>query len=332
MAHELDIQNGKAAFAHVGERGWHGLGQKLSEDASIDVWRVEAGMGWTAQAADVMYSVKSGNKQLMLKMPDRKLLYRSDNHAALSVVSNKFNVVQPGDTLDFYQHLIKTAGFKLETAGVLFGGRKFFALARCGKNLKVMGEDEVAPYLLLATACDGSMATCAHFTSVRVVCNNTLRMAIGAGGKAAKVRVPHNAVFDPESVRDELGIVDDLWSGFERTITRLAKTKLSRDEAIDFIAEQLKMEGSQYVNREEMMEDSLALRNIIRLFDGDGKGASFKSSKGTAWGLLNAVTEYYDHHAGAKNTDRSRAFERAHLTDHATFKVQTANELFRMAA
>lgn len=330
MAHELDIQNGKAAFAHVGEKGWHGLGQQLSEGSDIDTWRVEAGMDWTAQAADVLYNV-AGTKT-HLKMPDRKLLYRSDNHVALSVVSTKFNVVQPGEALEFYRHLIDTAGFKLETAGVLFGGRKFFALARCGKNLKIMGEDEVAPYLLIATACDGSMATCAHFTSVRVVCNNTLRMAIGPGGKSARVRVPHNAVFDAESVRDELGVVDDLWSNFERVSSRLAKVKISRDEAIDFIAEQLKMNMSEFVNREEAMEGSLALRNIIRLFDGDARGANFKSSKNTAWGLLNSITEYYDHQAGAKNADRSRAFERAHLTDHAQFKVQAANELFRMVA
>lgn len=331
MAHEIDTQNGKAAFAHVGAQGWHGLGQKLSDDAELDVWRVEAGMNWSVEASHVLYEVPGVTEHL--KMPERKLLYRSDNKAALSVVGTKFNVVQPGDALNFFSSLIDTAGFKMETAGVLFGGRKFFALARCGENTKIMGEDEVAPYLLLATACDGSMATCAHFTSVRVVCNNTLRMAIGNSGHRAKVRVPHNAVFDADDVKASLGVGKEMWDDFMAVSSRLAKFKITRNDAIDFIADQLKLEGSNYANQEEMMEDSLALRNIIRLFDGEAKGAQFKSAKGTAWGLLNSITEYYDHHAGSKSaSDRSRAFERAHLTDHAAFKVQAANELFKLAA
>lgn len=285
-------------------------------------------MNWEAKPSDVFY--KADGKQL--KMPERKLLYRSDTHAALSVVGSKFNVVQPGDALEFYRDLIDTAGFKLETAGCLFGGRKFWALARCGESTRIMGQDEIAPFLLFATAVDGSMATCAHFTSVRVVCNNTLRMAIGAHGQGAKVRVPHNAVFDAEDVKKELGVVKKLWSDFVGDIGRLAKFKMDRNDAIDFVAEQLKLESDQFSNQEELVESSLALRNIIRLFDGDAKGADFKSSKGTAWGLVNAITEYYDHHAGAKSADRSRAFERAHLTDHAKFKTEAANELLKLVA
>ena len=115
----------------------------------------------------------------------------------------------------------------------------------------------------------------------------------------------------------------------------LAKTAIHRDDAIDIVAAQLKAEWREqgsHEDREERLQESLALRSIIRLFDGAARGAEFKSANGTAWGLLNAVTEYYDHEAGSKTGDKSRAFERAHLTDHANFKVRVANELLKIAA
>lgn len=330
MAHEIDTTTGKAAMAFVGQLPWHGLGKELTEDAPIEVWRKEAGMDWEIKTSPVLY--KADGSEDTLEMPDRRLFYRSDTNAALSVVSGKFKIVQPGATLEFYRSLVETTGFKLETAGCLFGGRKFWALARCGESIKLLKEDEVKPYLLIASACDGSMSTVAHFTSVRVVCNNTLRMAVGNNGQRASVRVPHNTDFDPEAVKEQLGIAGEVWNNFSVGATSLAKMKIGRDEAIDFVAQQLKDERFEGMNREEMLEGSVALRNIIRLFEGDGKGSSMKSAKGTGWGLVNAVTEHFDHWSGAKNGDKSRAFERAHITDKAAFKVTFANELLKMAA
>lgn len=334
MAHEIDNQNGKDAFAFVGQKVWHGLGQQLTEDQPIEVWRREAGMDWEIKTSPVLYNAEGSDE--VLTMPDRSLFYRSDNNAPLAVVSSGFKIVQPGDTLEFYRSLVEAGGFKLETAGVLFGGRKFFALARCGEDVRLMGQDVVKPYLLLASACDGTMATSAHFTSVRVVCNNTLRMAIGSEGQRAQVRVPHNTTFDPASVKAQLGIVEGVWENFIQNIQLLAKMKIHRDDAIDLVAAALKSEWRDKegndLDRQQQLESSKDLRNIVRLFDGAAKGAEFKSSNGTMWGLLNAVTEHCDHEAGSKNGDRSRSFERAHLTDRAKFKVDVANTLIKLAA
>lgn len=331
MAHEIDMSNGRSNMAYVGELPWHGLGQNLSEDADIDTWKREAGMAWSIKTSPVLYKISDNTPPM--QMAGRQLFYRSDTRTALSVVSEGFKIVQPGEVLDFYKDLAETAGFKLETAGCLFGGRKFWALARCGETKRIMGQDAIAPYLLLASACDGSMSTAAHFTSVRVVCNNTLRMAIGPGAERAAVRVPHSAQFDHQRVKIELGLVKDVWTEFLDSVTSLAKLKVARDEAIDLVAGQLKREWVNEASREDMLQSSSALRRIIQLFDGEALGADFRAAKGTAWGLLNAVTQYCDHEAGSKNGgDRSRAFERAHLTDRAKFKVEVANELLRIAA
>jgi phage/plasmid-like protein (TIGR03299 family) len=82
----------------------------------------------------------------------------------------------------FYRDLVDPGGFELETAGVLKGGRKVWALACTGQEILLKGNDQFKSYQLLATACDGTLATTAQFTSVQVVCNNTLQMAIGDSG------------------------------------------------------------------------------------------------------------------------------------------------------
>ncbi|MBN0134206.1 DUF932 domain-containing protein, partial [Pseudomonas aeruginosa] len=87
-------------------------------------------------------------------------------------------VVQPREVLEFYRDLTQVSGYELETAGVLKGGRKFWALARTGQNTSLKGNDLVNGYLLLATSCDGTLATTATPTTVRVVCNNTLTIAV----------------------------------------------------------------------------------------------------------------------------------------------------------
>lgn len=93
---------------------------------------------------------------------ENKVLYRSDTKAPLAVVSKRFLVVQPGEILEFYRDLTAVNGFELETAGVLREGRKFWALARTGQSTVLKGRDRVDGYLLLATACDGTLATTAQ--------------------------------------------------------------------------------------------------------------------------------------------------------------------------
>ncbi|GEQ77475.1 hypothetical protein CTTA_4480 [Comamonas testosteroni] len=124
--------------------------------------------------------------------------YRRDTQAPLSVVSSRYQVVQPREVLEFYRDLTEVAGYELETAGVLKAGRKFWALARTGKSAVLKGKDVVNGYLLLATSCDGTLATVAMPTTVRVVCNNTLTIALRDGVGA--VKVPHSTAFDAQAV------------------------------------------------------------------------------------------------------------------------------------
>src|SRR5690606_6346119 len=111
---------------------------------------------------------------------NRSVLYRSDTLAPLSVMSTKgYHVVQPSEIPNFIDESVRAMGWSIETAGSLGGGRKIWALANMGEQADVGKGDRIGGYLLAATACDGSMASEFIFTSVRVVCQNTLHMAVG---------------------------------------------------------------------------------------------------------------------------------------------------------
>lgn len=120
----------------------------------------------------------------------------------------------------------------LETAGVLKDGRKVWALARTGQSSSLKGDDTVNGYLLLATACDGSLATTAQFTSIRVVCNNTLEIALTSGGQA--VKVPHSTNFDAQLVKQQLGVSISSCDAFMYRMRTLSERKVKSHEAMNF--------------------------------------------------------------------------------------------------
>ena len=188
-------------------------------------------------------------------------------------------------------------GFELETAGVLKGGRKLWALAKTGQEAKIKGNDRIKAYLLLATSCDGTLCTTAQFTSVRVVCNNTLQMA--TRDSTGAVKVPHSTKFDPVQVKEALGIGFANWDAFMRNLGQLSQRTVSPEEVDGFIRTLL--------NEPEFTDDnssgSKEYQKVSNLYLGEGRGADLSSASGTAWGLVNAMTEYVDHHRRARNQD-----------------------------
>ena len=321
MAHELATASD---MAYVGETPWHGLGNALPMGQPIDVWQKQAGMDFNINEAEVLYSVSGSNGLHLQTSPDNKVLFRSDNHAPLSVVSKRYKVVQPRQVLEFYRDLVSAGGFELETAGILKGGKKLWALAKTGQEAMLRGGDQMKAYLLLATSCDGTLCTTAQFTSVRVVCNNTLSMAVG--DKAGSVKVPHSTLFDPVQVKRELGLGMSAWDTFMDSIKALSERKVHKFEAVNFL---IKVLGNPSVPLAEQPNQK-ALNNVYALFAGGGKGSELASASGTSWGLLNAVTEYVDHERRARSQDYR--LDSAWFGQGAAIKEKAFEEAMKLAA
>ncbi|AJY51527.1 DUF932 domain-containing protein [Halomonas sp. KO116] len=288
-------------MAYVGATPWHGLGQQLDRHQPLEVWQQQAGMNWHIEEAPVRF-IAEGASHLgsIHSFPEQKVLYRSDTKAPLSVVSQRYKVVQPEEILEFYRDLTEYAGYELETAGVLKGGRKFWALARSGLSTSLKGQDEVNDYLLLATSCDGTLATMATPTTVRVVCNNTLQIAVD--GTSQAVKVPHRSEFDPRAVKRQLGISVSQWNDFMYRMKTLAERKITRQEAQQYLQSVI-CGAEKPLDDPSKLPNYRALNKVQKLYHGEGRGAHLVTAKDTAWGLLNAVTEYVDHDKRARSND-----------------------------
>ena len=292
MAHLVE------SMAYVGQTPWHGLGHQLPAQQPIEVWAQQAGMDWEIRETPVRFITgTAGNLGAIESFPDNKVLFRSDTNAPLSVVSQRYQVVQPREILEFYRDLTEISGFELETAGILKGGRKFWALARTGQSGTLKGKDVSRGYVLLATACDGTLATTAQFTSIRVVCNNTLAIALGKNDGV--VKVPHSTRFDAEAVKKQLGISVSGWKTFMDSMKALSERKMKNAEAQRFFLQVFTDAG----NSRQGATNESAMAKSLSLYEGRGKGSTLPSAQGTAYGLLNAVTEFVDHERRARSTD-----------------------------
>jgi len=312
MAHMIDMTTGKAAMAFVGQKPWHGLGSELTPGATIEQWTDEAGLGYTVLESPVLYETPAVTE--LQRWPDRKVLHRSDTGAPLAVVSDGYHVVQPAQVMDFFRKLSDIGGFELETAGALSDGKRVWALASVGAAAPVLNRDLVKPYLLFGTSYDGTMATVAKFTAIRVVCNNTITAAVGGfsngrpivgeiesstGYLKSAVRVLHSERFDPDQVRLQLGIVANAFEEFIVNARQLAGISMSEPEADGFIAELLK----PYHTSKLAINETKGFKRIRELFDGAAIGSELAGGP-NRWQMLNAVTELVDHERGRSNNTR----------------------------
>lgn len=291
MAHNIN------SIAFAGKTPWHGLGNTVSSGASIETWLAESGLTWQAKKTPVQYQ-----NGILHTMPDRFALYRSDTGHAFDIVSDRYKVVQPQEIVEFYRNIASQYGFEIETVGALGQGEKIWALAKTPNQFELAGGDTVNDYLLLATSYDRSMPTQAFFTSVRVVCNNTLQQSLN-GAKQAAVTVSHRSKFDAIKVQNELGIHNSAWHEFGDIAKALSERKVTRDETVDVLFDLLKEAGEEDAQNWSTRKKNIATEIFSCV--ANSPGSRLPSSNGTAWGLLNGITYYADHKASA-HTDSNR--------------------------
>jgi phage/plasmid-like protein (TIGR03299 family) len=311
--HELSFNKGKAEMAYVGEKPWHSLGQELTKGASLETWEQEAGFNWEAKRATVQYEVE-GSGGNMLKYEGRDVIYRSDTLAPVGDVSSKYQIVQPKQTLGMFRKLVEENGWWIHTAGVLRGGARLWVMASHDSLIsKVAKNDAIKCHMLVATSLDGSLRTLAKPVTERVVCANTLAIALAEDG--GEVSMSHRSAFDLNDMADSLDQTIVSFTQFTERMNELAETMVGTDEALailrnlfgaptvkalnpkapDFEFQRLM---AQVSGTDGKVREQRSVSRCMELFSGEGIGSSLPGSVGTAWGLLNSITEMVDHHLG----------------------------------
>ena len=339
MSHDIHVRaDGFAEMAYSGDVPWHKLGQKVTPGAKLETWAKEGGIDWTAEEAPCLYLADDG---VMRANPKFKTIYRSDSKAPVGQVTEKFKTVQPLDLLEACRDLVESGGWEIETVGSLRGGSKIWVMCKCVDLVgSVYGSDKVRGRLLWATAMDGSMKTVAKFCAERVVCANTLAMALREDGDT--VTVSHRMWFDADEIKESLGIAALAFDRFLSQSRRLAETPIKVDAARDLLrklfgqptATEIKETSSdyefqklmsQFKGAEGAVREQRSVGRALSLFAGEGIGSQLPGSVGTRWGLLNAVTQHVDHEMGRADDTRmdSAWFGRGDEIKTAAFELLT---------
>jgi phage/plasmid-like protein (TIGR03299 family) len=285
-------------IAYVGLTPWHSLGNQVPEDVSVEEMIVAANLGWPIEIAPLFFTI-DGKQHLV---PER-VMYRGDTNDVLDVVGPIYEPAQNTEVLEFFRDYLATGDLKLNTAGSLWGGKYVWGLAKLKVGFTLPGGDQVEGYLLVANANKYGRGLIVKFVLERVVCHNTLSIALSENGR--QVTIAHNRKFDADARRDaqqKLGLAVDTFKNLEKEAQTFAKHKLTDDE----VNRVLGITFDLKLDEEEIYVENRRATRVRELYEGAAIGADLKSATGTSWGLLNSVTQYMDHEAGRSQDTRLR--------------------------
>lgn len=320
MSHNININRGKASFMSVKEKAWHGLGQVLDKPATSEKAIVAAGLDYQVGLCKVYANIslpKDDDRDLtvssdvMRRLDRNYVTYRKDTNKVFAVVGSKYTVVQNKEAFRFFDSIVGEGSAIYETAGALGGGETIFITAKLPNYIRVGGSDDVIEkYLLLKMSHDGSSSIQAMFTPIRVVCNNTLNMALSRNDGIISIRHTKSVHDQLEVAHKTLGIVNKLSEELQERYTQMALTPMTDEQTQDFV-QKLVMTNEEYAIRNitDARKELVSSRkeNIlgdIMTYIHSGKGGQdLATCKNTVFGAYNGITGYYNNVKQFKNAE-----------------------------
>jgi len=296
MAHELEFVNGQASMAYVGDVPWHGLGKRVPADVSPEQMLKAANLDWEVVKRPMFFNDVNGGPVLT----KANALVRSTDNKLLTIISDQWNPVQNVEAFRFFDDFVHAGDMNMHTAGSLKEGKIVWALAKINDQFELFGGDKVEGYLLFSNPHEFGRSIDVRFTPIRVVCNNTLTMALGNEAKFA-VKVNHRSKFDPDQVKQTLGIAKDQLSRYKEQAQFLGSKKFQEETLIEYfnrVFPTLSKDESKKLDIRKQPISRQAEEAMANLETQPGA----KFAEGTWWHAFNTVTYLADHVLG-RSTD-----------------------------
>lgn len=336
MAHQIEEFDDMIS---VHEVPWHGLGTILDDYPSIEEAQQLSGLTWQVRKEPVCFN-NSGEISIV---PGSFITVRDDINMPLGVVGSNYEAFQNTQMFSFMDEFMKQAGSKIETCGSLRNGRTVWALSQAG-TVEYVNGDPTNKYFLFKNAFDGSSAIEICFTDVRVVCNNTLSAALNGATNTWRIR--HTAAMHGQlgAIREAILRQQAHGEAMKEVMAHLANRELSTREMLETVAKTVindvkdaddVVTEDHDILAEVTNQQRTTITKIVDLFE-SGAGMELKGVRGTAYGLLQAFTEYTDHFRTSRATEgRSKEearFESILMGAAADFKVRAFNNILALAA
>ena len=288
MAHMLEMVEGQAQMAYVGETPWHGLGVKLEEGVTPEEMMIAAGLDWTVEKVNMYYGMQDE-----IKVEGKQALIRSTDSKLLDIVGVDWNPVQNIEAFRFFDSFCKKGQMSMHTAGSLFDGKRVWALAKIASDFELFNGDKVEGYLLFSNPHKFGQAVDIRFTPVRVVCNNTLTLSLGQTVQNA-VKLNHRKEFEPEGVKEILGLASNHMEEYKETAQYLGSKQVTDEQFKKFLSD---------VFGKSVKDDKL-VRSAQMAYDVFETQPGAEFARGSWWSALNAVTYVTDHQLGRPGNTR----------------------------
>lgn len=318
MAHMID------SMMYVGDKPWHGLGIALENPPSVEEALVASGLGWEVEKLPTYFHIKENDEYGVSNyIPTNYFVtIRKDTGQVLGNVGKKYEILQNKDAFKPFDVIIDW-GFEIETAGSIDDGKKVWVLAKSPDTFKV-GDDKILDYILLYTSHDGSSGNCFRDVKVRVVCNNTLNIAL-KGFKTLEYKLRHTASINSR-INELVDKLDERKGNVREAIDSMNRFNdmPMNDDLLDVYFESV-MPFLKNRDNKSAPEIGYYTRNKAKPIY-DKLNMLYHTGSGnkgeTLWDAYNSITEYYDHHYNHRGDwVKSTQFGSAHNTKVRAFSI-----------
>lgn len=276
----------------VGVDPWKGVGTQIKPNVKTGAEALaQAGQDWEVGLVPAGAILESGKPAIVI--PGMQAVVRLDTQTPLGVVGGRYTPVQNTAAISVFDPIVQSGRAVYDVAGVLYGGRKVWAMIRFNKEITLPGNDRVVRYLLYMNSHDGTTAVRVFPTPKRAACANVLAMFTAKFGKDG-LSVRHTATAE-ERLREAERIVkisDEYYDTFEQRAAAMAERKMSDADVAKMLETMFPGSGEEPAQRTINMREK-----VMELFT---YGAEHSEIRGTVWAALNAVVEYSDHHRATR--------------------------------
>ena len=270
------------------EKPWHGLGTMVAEAPnSKDALRL-AGLNWKV----LQEPVYTENEELI---QGYKANVRDTDRKVLGVVTDRYKVIQNEEAFAFTDTLLGE-GVRYETAGSLQEGRRVWMLARLPREF-IIGGERISPYMVFSNTHDGSGAVKTALTPIRVVCNNTLNLALRTAKRSWSMIHTGDISGKIEEAKNTLLLADEYMTALGQEFEDLRKIKLSEKQVLDYIKILLPMEENYSLLQKRGVE-KLRADMKMRYFD----APDLKGVGNNGYRFVNAVSDFATHSTPRRKT------------------------------
>tara|TARA_Y100000389_G_C17431688_1_gene503018 strand:+ start:752 stop:1705 length:954 start_codon:yes stop_codon:yes gene_type:complete len=288
MSHEVET------MAYAGELPWHGLGVKVHNDLSPQQMMQKAGVDWSVHEVESYVEFKGDY------LPTgQKSLIRETDGKILTNVGKDWHPCQNETAFEFFNEYVLAGDMEMHTAGSLKDGQYVWALAKVKESFDLFGGDQVDSYMLFSNPHVYGKSIDVRFTPIRVVCNNTLTFALDTASQRA-VKVGHRAAFDPNMVKEQLGIAHEKFAKYKEMAEFLGSKRVTADSLIQYYNEVFPLTSGKDQQSEVTLDTiSRQAKNAYDVIESQ-PGAQY--AEGSWWQAFNSVTFVTDHVQG-RNAD-----------------------------